>query len=313
MIADPGRFLRDLFALAVEVADPMRFIHGALPPRPEGRIVVVGAGRACSARMAEAVEAAWGPLEGLVSTRYGYPALSGDRDRRGRSSGPGRGRRPGHLADSGPFCRTCGEGDFVLALISGGASALLVQPADGVSLAEKQALNAALLASGAPITAMNTLRKHLSRVKGGQLAAVLARAIAGACDFGRAGRRSRHHRVRPDRRRGLDGRGRAPDRGRLRPRPAGLGWSGAPGPRPPSSRPAIRAWPGPRPASSPRRRGRWRRRRTAPARRAESIFLVTRSRARRGTWRSTRRAARAPRLPRCGPEIRRVSSCRGAS
>ena len=163
-------FLRQLFDKAVEVADPMRSLARFLPERPQGRVIVVGAGKA-SARMAEAVEAAWGPCEGLVITRYGY----------GR---PCRGIEIVEAAHPVPdenglkatarmleLVKTAGEGDFVLALISGGASALLVAPADGVSLAEKQAMNAALLASGAPIDRMNTVRKHLSRVKGGQLAA----------------------------------------------------------------------------------------------------------------------------------------------
>jgi hydroxypyruvate reductase len=163
-------FLRQLFDKAVEVADPMRSLARFLPERPQGRVIVVGAGKA-SARMAEAVETAWGPCDGLVITRYGY----------GR---PCRGIEIVEAAHPVPdesglaatarmldLARTAGEGDFVLALISGGASALLVSPAEGVSLAEKQAVNAALLASGAPIDKMNTVRKHLSRVKGGQLAA----------------------------------------------------------------------------------------------------------------------------------------------
>jgi hydroxypyruvate reductase len=121
--------------------------------------------------MAEAVEAAWGPCEGLVITRYGY----------GR---PCRGIEIVEAAHPVPdaagteatarmldLLRGLGPDDFVLALISGGASALLCAPSDGVTLAEKQAVNAALLACGAPISAMNTVRKHLSRVKGGQLAA----------------------------------------------------------------------------------------------------------------------------------------------
>jgi hydroxypyruvate reductase len=168
--ARPFAFLRALFDRAVEVADPMRALAGHLPPRPAGRVLVVGAGKA-SARMAEAVEAAWGPCEGLVITRYGYAR-------------PCRGIRIVEAAHPVPdtagaaataemlaLLSGLGPDDFVLALISGGASALLVAPAEGVSLAEKQAVNAALLASGAPIDRMNTLRKHLSRVKGGQLAA----------------------------------------------------------------------------------------------------------------------------------------------
>ncbi|WP_417628427.1 glycerate kinase type-2 family protein [Pararhodobacter aggregans] len=167
---DPAPLLRALFDRAVAVADPMRSLAAALPPRPAGRVVVVGAGKA-SARMAEAVEAAWGPCEGLVITRYGYAR-------------PCRGIEIVEAAHPVPdeagaratarmlaLFQGLGEGDFVLALISGGASALLVAPCAGVTLAEKQAVSAALLDCGAPIDRMNTLRKHLSRVKGGQLAA----------------------------------------------------------------------------------------------------------------------------------------------
>ena len=166
----PETLLRALFDKAVEVADPMRSLAAQLPEKPAGRVVVVGAGKA-SARMAEAVEAVWGPCEGLVITRYGY----------GR---PCQGIRIVEAAHPVPdaagaaataemldLLHGLGEGDYVLALISGGASALLVAPVEGVTLAEKQAVNAALLACGAPISQMNTVRKHLSRVKGGQLAA----------------------------------------------------------------------------------------------------------------------------------------------
>ena len=171
--------LRALFARAVEVADPMRMIAAHLPAKPAGRVVVIGAGKA-SARMAEAVEAAWGPCEGLVITRYGYA-----RPCRGieiveaahpvpDAAGAAATRRMLDLVAG------LGEADFVLALISGGASALLVAPVEGVTLEEKRAVNAALLASGAPIDRMNTVRKHLSRVKGGQLAAAAhpARTLA---------------------------------------------------------------------------------------------------------------------------------------
>jgi len=166
----PQSLLRALFDKAVEVADPMRSLAAHLPPKPAGRVVVIGAGKA-SARMAEAVEAVWGPCEGLVITRYGYgrpcqgikivEAAHPVPDAAGAAA----------TAEMLALLGGLGEGDFVLALISGGASALLVAPVDGVSLTEKQAVNAALLACGAPIAQMNTVRKHLSRVKGGQLAA----------------------------------------------------------------------------------------------------------------------------------------------
>jgi glycerate 2-kinase len=166
----PPGFLRALFDRAVEVADPMRSLALHLPHKPAGRVLVIGAGKA-SARMAEAVEAAWGPCEGLVITRYGYGrACRGVEIVEAAHPVPDE---AGADATARMLALVTGLGpdDFVLALISGGASALLVAPADGVSLAEKQALNAGLLASGAPIDQMNTVRKHLSRVKGGQLAA----------------------------------------------------------------------------------------------------------------------------------------------
>jgi hydroxypyruvate reductase len=166
----PPDLLRALFDRAVAVADPMQSLAAALPPKPPGRVVVIGAGKA-SARMAEAVEAEWGPCEGLVITRYGYAR-------------PCRGIEIVEAAHPVPdaagvtatrrmldLLATLGEGDFVLALISGGGSALLCAPADGITLAEKQALTQALLASGAPIGEINGIRKEISAVKGGRLAA----------------------------------------------------------------------------------------------------------------------------------------------
>jgi hydroxypyruvate reductase len=166
----PPELLRALFDRAVAVADPMQSLAAALPPKPPGRVVVIGAGKA-SARMAEAVEAEWGPCEGLVITRYGYAR-------------PCKGIEIVEAAHPVPdaagvaatrrmldLLATVGEGDFVLALISGGGSALLCAPADGIMLAEKQALTQALLASGAPIGEINGIRKEISAVKGGRLAA----------------------------------------------------------------------------------------------------------------------------------------------
>ncbi|AWD22594.1 glycerate kinase type-2 family protein [Fuscovulum blasticum] len=167
---DPAPLLRALFDRAVEVADPMRSLARHLPARPQGRVLVIGAGKA-SARMAEAVESVWGRCEGLVLTRYGY-----GRPCRGITIVEAAHPVPdaaGLAATDRMLALLHGltPDDFVLALISGGASALLCAPAAGLTLADKQAVNAALLASGAPISAMNTVRKHLSRVKGGQLAA----------------------------------------------------------------------------------------------------------------------------------------------
>lgn len=167
---DPHTFLRHLFDRAVEVADPMQSLNNALPPKPAGRLVVVGAGKA-SARMAEAVEAVYGPCEGLVITRYGYArpckgieiveAAHPVPDEAGMIATR---RMLDLLADTGPD-------DLVLALISGGGSALLTAPADDITLDEKRALTDALLASGAPIGDINGIRKQISAVKGGKLAA----------------------------------------------------------------------------------------------------------------------------------------------
>jgi glycerate 2-kinase len=168
---EPNGFLRSLFERAVAVADPMAMIASHLPAKPKGKLIIVGAGKA-SARMAEAVEAAWGPCDGLVITRYGYgrptkrieivEAAHPVPDEAGLKA----------TARMGDMLSGLQPDDFVLALMSGGASALLVSPAGGISLSEKQAVNSALLASGAPIGEMNVVRKHLSNVKGGRLAAM---------------------------------------------------------------------------------------------------------------------------------------------
>ncbi len=186
-LVDPRTFLRSLFDRAVEVADPMRSLFAHLPERPAGRVIVVGAGKA-SARMAEAVEATWGSCEGLVITRYGH-----GRPTRGIAVVEAAHPVPDAAGEAATarmlkLLEGCGESDLVLALISGGASSLLVAPAEGLTLADKRAVNAALLASGASIGDMNVVRKHLSRVKGGQLAArayparVLALAISDVPD-----------------------------------------------------------------------------------------------------------------------------------
>ncbi len=163
-------FLVALFDRAVAVADPMQSLAAALPPKPAGRVVVIGAGKA-SARMAEAVEAEWGPCEGLVITRYGYgrPCQGIEIVEASHpvpdAAGVAATLRMLDLLD------TVGAGDFVLALISGGGSALLCAPVGGITLLEKQLVTSNLLASGAPIGTINGIRKELSAVKGGRLAA----------------------------------------------------------------------------------------------------------------------------------------------
>jgi hydroxypyruvate reductase len=180
MTIEPAPLLRRMFDAAVAAADPMEVVAPHLPPPPGGRTVVVGAGKA-SARMAEALEAAWdGPLEGVVLTRYGH-ARPCERIEIVEAAHP----VPDEAGRAGAE-RVLGavsgltEDDLVIALISGGGSALMTLPADGITLEEKQAVNRALLASGAGIGAMNVVRKHLSRIKGGRLAAAAhpARVVA---------------------------------------------------------------------------------------------------------------------------------------
>jgi len=156
---------------AIAAAQPSLCLPPHLPPPPKGRTIVVGAGKA-SAAMAAAVEANWhGPLEGLVLTRYGHgcdcehieivEAAHPVPDKAGFDAA-------GRIHE---MVQNLSPDDLLLCLISGGGSALLTAPAAGISLQEKQAVNKALLACGAPIGEMNCLRKHLSEIKGGRLAA----------------------------------------------------------------------------------------------------------------------------------------------
>jgi len=163
-------FLRQAFDCAVAAADPMKTVPRALGPKPAGRVIVIGAGKA-SARMAEAVEQAWGPCEGLVITRYGY-----GRPMKGLKLIEAAHPVPDAAGINGTralleLVSGLREDDFVLALISGGGSALLSAPAQGLTLEDKQAVTRDLLASGAPIGDINGIRKELSAVKGGRLAA----------------------------------------------------------------------------------------------------------------------------------------------
>jgi hydroxypyruvate reductase len=164
-------FLRRLFDAAVAAADPKLCLPAHLPPRPPGRIIVVGAGKA-SAAMAAAVETHWGEgLEGLVITRYGHgvPCRSIEIVEAAHPVPDAAGQRAAaRMAD---LVTGLAPDDFVLCLISGGGSALLAAPAPGLTLADKQNLNRQLLACGAPIGQMNCVRKHLSALKGGRLAA----------------------------------------------------------------------------------------------------------------------------------------------
>jgi glycerate 2-kinase len=168
---EPRTLLRELFAAAIASAQPALCVPPHLPAAPRGRLIVVGAGKA-SAAMARAVEDHWqGPLSGLVVTRYGYAvpcrridiveAAHPVPDEAGMRAAQQMLERVGSLhAD-----------DLVLCLFSGGGSALLPLPAPGLTLDIKQAVSRSLLTSGATIGEMNCVRRHLSAIKGGRLAA----------------------------------------------------------------------------------------------------------------------------------------------
>ena len=163
--------LRRMFHAAVAAAQPSLCLPPHLPPRPRGRMVVIGAGKA-SAAMARAVEDNLdGPLEGLVVTRYGY-AVRCERIEIVEAAHPVP-DAAGMEAARRILEKVSGlaKDDLVLCLISGGGSALLAAPAPGLTLADKQAVNKALLKSGANISEMNCVRRHLSKLKGGRLAA----------------------------------------------------------------------------------------------------------------------------------------------
>ena len=169
--------LRSVFDAAVAAADPRRVLARHLPDQPRGRCVVVGAGKS-AAVMAAALEDAWPdvPLAGVVVTRYDH-AVPTRRIAVRESSHPVPDAN-GEAAAKEILAAVQGLGpdDLVIALMSGGASALLPLPAAGLTLADKQAINKALLASGATISEMNCVRKHLSAIKGGRLAAAAAPA-----------------------------------------------------------------------------------------------------------------------------------------
>ena len=160
-----------MFDAAIGAVDPLKILPDRLPAPPKGRTIVLGAGKAAAA-MAKAVEDHWqGPLEGLVLTRYGHGLPT---------------RRIEVVEGAHPVPDEAGQqaarrilqkvegltaDDLVLCLISGGASALMAMPGGTLTLADKQAVNKGLLKSGANIGEMNCVRKHLSGIKGGRLAA----------------------------------------------------------------------------------------------------------------------------------------------
>ncbi len=174
--AAPRELLRGLFAAALEAVDPMRVVPPNLPPRPEGRTVAIAVGKA-AASMAQAVEAGWdGPLSGLAVTRYGHGAPC-DRIEvieAGHPAPDEAGLAAARRARAA--LRGLTPRDLALFLISGGGSALLVDPPPGLGLADKQAVNRDLLRCGASISEINCVRKHLSAVKGGRLAMAAAPA-----------------------------------------------------------------------------------------------------------------------------------------
>lgn len=164
-------FLREMFDAAVASASPFEVLARFLPEKPEGRCIVVGAGKA-AASMAAALEAAWPdvPLEGVVVTRDGH-AMPTRSIRVLEASHPVPDERSEQAArDILNTVKGLGADDLVIALISGGGSALLALPAEGISLDEKKQIARTLLHSGATITEMNTVRRHLSAIKGGRLA-----------------------------------------------------------------------------------------------------------------------------------------------
>ncbi len=171
MDINPRKLLADMFTAAVNAAQPEHCIPPHLPEPPRGRTLVIGAGKA-SAAMAQALERNWpGELSGLVVTRYGY-AVPCERLEIVEAAHPvpdAAGREAaGRLLE---FVAGLTADDLVICLISGGGSSLLPLPGAGVTLEDKQAINRALLKSGATISEMNCVRRHLSAIKGGRLAA----------------------------------------------------------------------------------------------------------------------------------------------
>jgi hydroxypyruvate reductase len=176
MSQDPRDLLRAMFDAAIAAALPEKSLAGSLPPAPRGRTLVVGCGKA-AASMAKAVEDHWkGELSGLVVTRYGHgvPTRRIEVVEAAHPVPDAAGRAAAERILK--MVQGLSADDLVIFLASGGGSALLSLPASGLTLEDKQAINKALLKSGANITEMNCVRKHLSAVKGGRLAAACAPA-----------------------------------------------------------------------------------------------------------------------------------------
>lgn len=170
-MSDPRQLLRQMFDAAILAAQPEHCIPRFLPEPPRGRTIVIGAGKA-SAEMARALEKHWpGELSGVVVTRYGY-AVPCNKVEILEAAHPVPDQAG--LDASRRILETVqglSEDDLVICLISGGGSSLLPLPGEGITLEDKQAINRALLRSGANISEMNCVRRHLSQIKGGRLAA----------------------------------------------------------------------------------------------------------------------------------------------
>src|SRR5882762_6373957 len=176
MNRDPRTLLRAMFDAAIAAALPEKSLPAYLPKPPKGRTIVVGFGKA-AASMAKAVEDHWkGELSGMVVTRYGYnvPTKRIEVVEAAHPVPDLAGREAAERILK--MVRGLSADDLVLFLVSGGGSALLALPAPGLTLADKQAVNKALLKSGAAIGEMNCVRKHLSAIKGGRLAVAAAPA-----------------------------------------------------------------------------------------------------------------------------------------
>jgi hydroxypyruvate reductase len=177
MIADKRPLLRAMFDAAVQAAHPDAILAHHLPPPPEGRVIVLAAGKAAGAMAAsaerhylDALQLPPGKLVGIATTRHGH-GMPTRRIRVVEAGHPVPDEAGLQAAsESLALAATATADDLLLVLLSGGGSANWIAPASGISFAQKQALTRALLRSGAPIGEINTVRKHLSRIKGGRLA-----------------------------------------------------------------------------------------------------------------------------------------------